>query len=401
MAPIYENELERLLRWRAGDMPGPLEVMFFPTNRCNQHCQICWQRRAEKEERGVDLGELPDERLLELVDEAAALDARYGYIVGGGEPLVRAPLVMRMCERFRHHGLYGTLHTNGTMFTPEHLERLVKIGWNRLVISLDGPTQEINDAIRSKNSFERATRNLQKLAELRKKHGAEVPVVSINMVVTNTNFDKLDQMVQLAQDLDCRGGIQAAMLLPLSAECEAFALSPEQWAILPEHIARAAALAEKYGLTQNFESVLPGTKQKSCRPAAEGMPRFSGSQCFEGWLALTITADGHVGPCCMSWDENSPLVQEHSLEEIWRGPYLEDIRRRLMFRKALPPYCKDCPTQLIDRAEGLRGQLEASPPPPEASFWQLIRRFGGQLRRGGVQAALQRTARWIKMRRHH
>src|SRR5690606_8157550 len=132
-------------------------ITLFPTNKCNLPCEHCWLRWGEYDR--TYASEMPDERLLELVDEAAELGVRDWTLVGGGDPMVRGKTVIAMCRRIREHGMDGMLHTNGTLFRPGQLEELVEMDWDRVAISLDGPTAELNNTIRG-YGFEKAVANM-------------------------------------------------------------------------------------------------------------------------------------------------------------------------------------------------------------------------------------------------
>ena len=147
-----DEQVMRLLRCERKEAPAPWYITIFPTNRCNLRCGICWQRRFDHLH-----DDIPDERLLRLVDECAALDVRGWCIAGGGEPMTRPDVVLAMCERIRGHGMDGTLVTNGVAFKTSYFERLADCRWSDIAVSLDGPTEDINDAIRS-NGDRKSTR---------------------------------------------------------------------------------------------------------------------------------------------------------------------------------------------------------------------------------------------------
>ena len=199
MSHDLDTPVTRLLRWHAGETPGPWQLHLFPTNRCNLRCKTCWQRSIEF---ATDR-EVPDDRLLALADEAAALGVKEWFIIGGGEPMARGDLVIRLCERIRERGMDGVLHTNGTLFKPAHLESLVRMGWGRVKVSLDGPTAAVNDPIRGEGAFERATGNIRRLTELKREQGVSVPTVALHPTLVRQNFEKAGDIIELARDLGC------------------------------------------------------------------------------------------------------------------------------------------------------------------------------------------------------
>lgn len=406
---MSDTKLDRLLEWQAGDTPGPWEVILFPTNRCNQRCSICWQRWAEGEYGKVDTeNELSDERLLRLVDECAEAGVREWSIVGGGEPLVRGDLVMALCERIRARDMNGVVHTNGTMFTPERLEQLVTLGWDRVVVSLDGPDAITNDAIRSEDSFERASANLRTLAGLREKHGVDTPASGIAHVITATNYTKLAEMVRFTHELGC-SSLGASKLLVQGEQCAAFALTDEQQTELPRYIREAIAVSEDVGLHTNLDTLLPAGERQSTQgidtQELTGDGRMLESKCFEAWLSVAIIADGRVGPCCVFWAEEAETLHDKTFQEVWNGPYMRKVRDQLRTRQDIPSYCRFCPSHIITRTEELRAELysahrnEFSEMPTTARARYLAGRLLGNLRTRGLSGTARRAFEWVKTRR--
>ena len=406
-----QERAERLLQWERGETPGPWELVVFPTNRCNLRCSICWQRWVEQERGEVDYkSELPDQRLLELVDEAAELGVRYWHIVGGGEPLVREALVMAMCEKICAHGMNGTLQTNATRFSRGNIQQLISMGWGRVTVSLDGPTAEINDAIRSAGSFERATENLRIFSELKRTEGVAHPYIILSMVVTNLNCDKIADMLRLTHELGC-DELTPIRLVVQGDLCAGFALSDKQRAELPEQVRRAEALAQELGLPASFHDLVfdeqpaqEGYARAECLGIA-GDGRFSDAFCFEPWTTLAIIAeDGRIGPCSPSWELNADTARNTSLKELWLDSYMQDIRRRIRSRKNLPEYCKNCCSDIPGRTRTLRTLMETANRPslsdmgPLGATRFMAGRFAENLKHRGLRQTLRRTKEWFQIR---
>ena len=345
----------RLLQWETGETPGPWYVNLFPTNRCNLRCAICWQRWCD-----IDYSaEVCDERLLEVVDECADLDAREWSIVGGGEPMIRAELVLELCERIRARDMNGSIQTNGTLFTVDQLERLIRIGWANIIFSLDGPTLEVNDEIRSAGSFEKATATIRQAAELKRVHQADTPLLNLHVTLTNLNYDKLDQLAELAHDLGC-DGVGAGLLTGEGDTCERFRLREDHLADLPAHIERAFRRAEELGVRPNFSPIQPvsggGYRDKLWDRLFGGPSGLARTSCYEPWLNLTILADGKAGPCCVFWDTQAQNIRESTVKDAWLGPYFQQLRQDFLEGR-LPDYCANCPSNYLPRGVALRREL--------------------------------------------
>lgn len=356
-----ENQLGRLCGWEKGKPQGPWRIYVFPTNRCNLHCKICWQRAntVNKKE------EISDERFLSLIDECAEMGARDWIIIGGGEPLIRGNLVMKMCEKIRQSGMTGTLQTNGTLLKPEYAKKLIDIKWDRIYVSIDGPTREINDDIRTQGSFKKATANIKHLAKMKKEQNAKFPIVGLYSTITSTNYDKIDELVDLAHDLGCDdGGVLLTTMILHSPKARRFTLNSEHKVALRENIMQGIKRAASYGMPHNFEIYL--RNEIVAEPNAmtkihnlEMRSGLSNAMCFEPWLTAVINAAGDVGPCCNFTTSKAQNIKNMSFRDIWDGAYLQHVRKQLLNNHP-PAYCNICPSILFVKNENLRTYLNYS-----------------------------------------
>ncbi len=412
MSITSSNPVARIRAWDQGQGAGPHRITLFPTNLCNLRCRICWQRWADYDKSGKS--ELSDERLLELVDEGAALDVREWYFVGGGEPLARARVVIPMCEKIRARGMNGAIHTNGTLFKTEWLETLCRIGWRTVRVSLDGPTREINDDIRS-GGFDKATANIRELTRIKREMGVEYPKISLYCTLTSTNFDGLEDFVRLAHELGCDDGVGISALIIEGEECKHYELTAEQQKELGEHIRRAMALAEELGVPHNFQDYLDEAElvartmhmeMHSDHFIPSSAPGIEGAMCFEPWKSASILPDGRMGPCCAFFEEGVPSVKDRSLAEVWRGSYMTRVRTGMLDGNP-PDYCKRCPSNLYLHKERDRAAFAAFL--RENRSWEsasagkraaiAATKVASSFRRHGVRKALQRGWEWVQLRR--
>ena len=391
----------RLDAWRNGRSAGPLRVTLFPTNRCNLRCSICWQRWAD-----VDRTEMSDERLMRLVDECAGMGVREWLIIGGGEPMVRGQVVMKMISRIREHGMNGGLHTNGTFFDQAHFEEFIRVGWRRVTVSLDGPTDAINDSIRSKGSFAKATENIRKLAELKRLRNASLPGISLYVTLTKLTCDKVEDIVELTHALDCDHELSLSDLIVQGERCEELALTGDDWKTLRESACRAEVLANQYQMETNLSCYTSNAGQPApcrLRPVQWAHGDAAAAICYEPWLSLSILPDGKCGPCCAFYDAAADSLANLSLQEVWRGKYLEEVRRQLR-EKHPPDYCARCPSNNLAMTNRFRQAYH------EHEFWRRltgVHRFAYLAKKGlqsvrtyGIRTAVKRGTEWMKLHLH-
>lgn len=417
-APAEDSKMSRILRWRNGGTAGPWEIQVHPTNRCNLKCKICWERRAEKEI-GMSIydkhAEVSDERYMRIVDEAAELGVREWTIVGGGEPMVRDNLVIAMCERIKKLGMHVNLHTNATRFRRDHFERLIAAGLDAVRVSIDGPTQSLNDAIRG-GGFEKAVGNLRMLNEVKKEAGVDFPRVSLHPVITNITYRHLVDIVDLASELGAKGVGFSHLVFekPDEEEGAVFLLNDAQRAELPLHVRRAQARARELGIGEEFDALLPNDLRSEKGKPALGRTccndgRMTDAACYENWLSCVIHVTGKLGPCCVSYDDHADNIQDMSLRDAWFGPFMTEMRRRIVTQD-LPHFCAGCPTYIGPRSEKIRHDLVELIPVGERAQWnkwgdlspsakalKLATRFGETLRHKGIKQTIQRAVEWGKI----
>ncbi|HOV74196.1 MAG TPA: radical SAM protein [Candidatus Hydrogenedentes bacterium] len=396
MIPDADTPLRRLLLWQRGETPGPWSITLMPTDRCNLRCAMCWQRQYE-----IDPArELSEERLERLVDEAAALGVIQWNISGGGEPLCRGDFLLRLCRLVRARGMDGVLQTNATMLKDAHIVTLADIGWARIVASVDGPSAEINDAIRSPGSFDQATAALRRLAAIKRERNSPLPAVTWHTVITNTNIGMLDAMAALAHELGC-DAFEASSLTGDTETCRRLRGGLEAREQVEPPIRRAIARAEALGIKHNLDTILPESVSPIV-PRDNRAPRsprdLSCAVCFEPWLGITINTDGRAQPCCLYWSEDAESIQNHSLEEVWTGPFMRRMRDQLAKGIALPP-CRQCLSPMLARNEAFRERLLLAQANGRQRIAAYARKAASSLRRHGWRRALQRAREWMRIGR--
>ena len=156
----YNKKMKRLIEWARGNKSPPYSIDINPTDKCNLKCLSCWQR-SEKFKVIDSSYELSDNKLLSIVKEALDFGVEEFEITGGGEPLMRKEITLKMMKIIKDSGKTGNITTNGTLFDKESIKFLVKIGWDKVTFSIDGPNQKMNDYLRGKGAFEKNVQNIK------------------------------------------------------------------------------------------------------------------------------------------------------------------------------------------------------------------------------------------------
>ncbi len=356
---------DRLRRWPDEGSLGPLTLELYPTLRCNLDCRFC--DTTDRHRPGV--AELPAERQLELVDEAAALGVQRLFLLGGGEPLAARELAPQLMARAKAYGMQGILTTNGTLLDPPLLHQLVQTGWDEIHFSIDGPTAAIHDDLRGRpGSFRRAITAACRLRGRREAAGSAVPRIALHFVLTRLNLHTLSDMVRLAHTLGAFR-VDFDALIAYRPEQLALALDAEQQRLVPQLAAQALALAERLGIATTLEHFLDrrnlqrgqmklpqktGTVARD--PEAGLLEGLRRAPCLKAWHYLVVQSDGRTSPCCVLAGLGESVAHQ-SLEQVWRqGDFLQEIRAA-MLRGEPPPRCGECSANILAHERVIRAQI--------------------------------------------
>jgi radical SAM protein with 4Fe4S-binding SPASM domain len=358
---LFKARIERLAKWARGGKAPPVTVELVPTDRCNLNCLSCWRRGWTEEQLKKRFEqEMSDERLLKLVDEAAELGVKEIAFVGGGEPLMRS-ITIELFKKMKNYGLIGDLVTNGTLFTKESIELLVKIGWDRIKFSIDGPDPEIHDYLRqTKGAFKATIKNIKLFSKMKKKYKSDKPVLIIQSVLSVENYKKLPELVKIGHKV----GVNEMTLLPLTVFDESMKKLKLDIKRVKEFIPilkKTIKMQEKFGIggnyreflneeyilkTENMDEVMMKEMEKTIKEEypyfKNPIKNFEFLPCYAPWIHVTILPNGNIAPCFSPWVWNTNVsIKDHSLKELWYGEYFNKFRRIILNRK-LPENCKKC-----------------------------------------------------------
>ncbi|ABK14918.1 radical SAM/SPASM domain-containing protein [Methanothrix thermoacetophila] len=296
-----------------------LLVAWESTGACNLSCSYC-RASAGPAPSGDELstGEIKG-----LIKEIAPMGAM--LIISGGEPLLRQD-VFEVARYAAGSGVRVSLASNGTLITPEIVDRILLSGISRVSISLDGASAKTNDATRGEGSFDLALRGIRALS-------GRVEF-QINMTITPANIDELDPILDLAE----REGAAAAhifFMVPTGRGRAVECISPEMQRSLLERIASEERSIEiRPTCAPQYGRVLMEKKGSQARTAGG---------CIAGIRFVFISRTGDVFPCGY-FPLSAGSIRDRSFSEIWSSsPLLNDLReRRLKGRCGSCNYVRIC-----------------------------------------------------------
>ncbi len=359
-----EKIVESFISWINGNVKGPLKLQLNPTNRCNLKCRFCWLRDYDSKPTNYD--EVDRDRYLEIIEEANDLGVNKIEITGGGEPFCRSD-ILDIMERIKSYNIFGELITNGTLFNNDSIKKIIDIGWDRIVFSLDAPDAETHDYLRGvSGSFEKTAYSIKEFIKHTDDMKKSLPELCVHMVLCNENHDKISTMFEFVNSLGIDNlFIEPIVLLaPETNSGNDLMIDSEHKKKLLLEIEDAIEIATKYGFKTNIDKLrlqfIENVNKMDKFIISESVRYDKNSllsiPCYYPWYQMIIRPWGSVGPCCM-FDNIGENIKEKSLHDIWYGDYFEKMRDILKKNK-LPKFCSKCNPSQVQENNKIREFLK-------------------------------------------
>jgi radical SAM protein with 4Fe4S-binding SPASM domain len=242
-----------------------------------------------------------------------------------GEPFLN-PDIFAMTRYACDRDIEVMISTNFSFSKPdEFFENIVKSGLERLIISLDGASQESYSQYRIGGNYDLVIANIKKLIETKKRLKSATPKIIWQFLVNRFNEHEIAAAQKIAVDLKI-----TLDLRPLDLTDE-----------LPD--------VELEGTIQQRKAYwLPADKKYICEryQGEHRYPLFPGI-CTQLFARAVVAADGKVFPCCWAWDRNSVVgdLLTESFENIWYNQNYVSSRSRFLkkdFRSKVQTVCFRC-----------------------------------------------------------
>ena len=303
-------------------------VQWHLTERCNLRCTHCYQEESVTNEMDLDQikGGIADVReMLESWSDSYGIEFEPSFNITGGEPFLRSDL-FPILEDAVVRGFEVYLLTNGTLVDRQKARSLRHIGVKGVQVSLEGP-EDVHEAIRGKESFNRALKGIRYLTD-------EGIPVTLNVTLSAANVDYFTDLINLASGLRVPK-LGFSRLVPSGRGMGLLGsmLTGDRLRDAYEEIFSNA----REGLEIVTGDPVATQMRLPVPPDGEGLVPNGG--CAAGVSGLTILPDGTITPCRRL---NIPIgnVLTDSLREIWAtSRVLEKLRTKSTYKGK----CGSCP----------------------------------------------------------
>src|SRR6201996_4004936 len=174
----------------------PVSISFEPTTSCNLRCPECPSGlRAFTRPTGM----LQPDFFHQTIDQLSK-ELLYLVFYFQGEPYLN-PAFLDMVSYASAKGIYTATSTNAHYLNDRNARRTVESGLDRLIISIDGTTQDVYEQYRVGGKLEKVLEGARNIVKWKKKLNSKTPFVFFQFLVVRPNEHQLDDIRRLAKEI--------------------------------------------------------------------------------------------------------------------------------------------------------------------------------------------------------
>ncbi len=306
LSSYYQSRLTGIPNLKA----FPTSISVEPTTSCNLRCPECPSGlRSFTRPTGM----LSDGLFRNVMDQLSGTLA-YLTFYFQGEPYLH-PQFLGMVNYASKKKIYTATSTNAHYFSDEAARQTVESGLDRLIISIDGTTQDTYQSYRVGGNLEKVVEGTANIIRWKRKLKSRTPHTVFQFLVVRPNEHQIPEVYQLAKKL----GVDQVVL----------------------------KTAQIYDY-ENGSDLIP-VQEKYSRYKLNGNGTYAiksslDNHCWKMWHSCVITWDGKVVPCCFDKDAHFVLgdLTHNSFEEIWFGEKYNRFRTSLLNSRNEIEICKNC-----------------------------------------------------------
>jgi len=287
-----------------------MSISIEPTTSCNLRCPECPSGlRAFTRPTGM-LDPVFFKKILDQISPRLTLINFYFQ----GEPFLNRHLTS-LIKMAADKKIYTSTSTNAHYLDDETARKTVESGLSRLIISIDGTTQESYQQYRIGGNLDKVIQGTKRIIEWKKKLNSSTPHVIFQFLVVKPNEHQTNDVLKLAEELnvdevkfktaqvyDFENGNP---LIPENNKYSRYRLKPDG----------------KWELKNKMEN-----------------------HCWRMWQGCVITWDGSLLPCCFDKDAQNRIgnLSDNNFNSIWKGTEYNKFRNAVLTNRQEIDICKNC-----------------------------------------------------------
>ncbi len=288
----------------------PFTVSIEPTTACNLSCPECPSGLKQFTRSTGKLDLEVNRKLLRSIGRQLFYINYYFQ----GEPFLHTNF-LELIKDAKRENIYTSTSTNAHFISKKVAEEIVESGLDRLIISIDGVTQETYEGYRVTGKLQKVIEASKALVEAKKRLHSATPHLIFQFLVVKPNEHEVPKIFDLAKEI----GINEVRLK--SAQLYEYAkgnpLMPQQ---------------EKYARYKKQKNGTYVLKYKT------------GNHCWRMWSSCVFTWDAKVVPCCFDKDAQYTLgsAVTENFDSLWNSSKYQEFRSNVLTKRNHIDICKNC-----------------------------------------------------------
>lgn len=287
---------------------SPYSLTTEPTNQCNLKCIEC---PTGNKLSIVSKGKMNFNNYKKVIDDVKNYII-YQMLYFQGEPFLN-PDIFKMIKYSDDNKIYTSISTNGHFLSEENATKIIKSGLKRIIISVDGITQESYEKYRVGGKLHVVMKGIKTLVKVKKELKSKYPKVIVQFLVLSHNEEEIPEIKKLCKELSVNKlEIKSAQI----NQTKNFNLIPKT-----EKYSRY----KNHGLKFYIKSKLP-------------------NKCFRLWSTIVITWNGFILPCCFDKHNNYKMGNIINLNtlKIWSSEDFNNFRNAVLKSRKGIEICCNC-----------------------------------------------------------
>jgi len=288
----------------------PFSLSIEPTTACNLGCPECPSglKQFTRPTGKLDLN-LHKKMLQELKRSVFYINYYFQ-----GEPFLH-PQFLELIKEAKKNKIYTATSTNAHFIDQQKAEEIAKSGLDRLIVSIDGLTQETYENYRINGELNKVIQGTEFLIEAKKKLNSSTPHLIFQFLAVKPNEHEIPQVFELGKEM----GIDEVRIK--SAQLYDYENGNP---LMPEN--------EKYS---RYKLQANGTYKLKYK---------TGNHCWRMWSSSVLTWDGKIVPCCFDKDAQHVLgsIGDQTFKKTWNSEKYRSFRQAILSNRNEIDICKNC-----------------------------------------------------------
>ena len=287
----------------------PFAISIEPTTSCNLRCPEC---PSGLRSFSRPTGMLDFDFYKQIIEQCAPY-LSYLILYFQGEPYLN-PDFFKFVKYASQRNIYSITSTNAHYLNDEQARLTVDSGLDKIIISIDGTTQEIYEKYRVGGTYNKVIEGIQNLVYWKRQLKKQHPLIVLQFLIFKTNQHQIDEMKFLGKKL----GVD--QLNFKTAQIYNFQKGTD---LIPD--------IDKYSRykKENGNYIIKNKLH---------------NKCWRMWSSTVITWDGKVVPCCFDKDAKYVLgdLKKNQFGDVWNNSHQYKFRKKILRSRKEIDICKNC-----------------------------------------------------------